>query len=53
MSRTSDWMNAFLEQARSDWQAYHLIYYSTLPPCHLLHYLQMSTMLRKFEKLFG
>jgi len=43
MSRTRDWMNAFLEQARSDWQAYHFVDHSTLPPCHAMHYLQMST----------
>lgn len=43
MSRTGEWMRAFLEQARSDWQAYHLVDYSILPPCHAMHYLQMST----------
>lgn len=43
MNRTRDWMNAFLEQARSDWQAYRLVDHSKLPPCHAIHYLQMST----------
>jgi len=43
MSRTRNWMNAFLEQARSDWQAYHFVDHSTLQPCHALHYLQMAT----------
>ncbi len=43
MSRTGVWMKAFLEQARSDWQAYQLVYHSTLPPCHAMHYLQMAT----------
>lgn len=48
MNRTRDWMNAFLEQARSDWQAYLLVDHSPLPPCHAMHYLQMST--EKFAK---
>ena len=43
MSRASDWMIAFREQARSDWQAYHLVDQSTLPSCHAMHYLQMAT----------
>ena len=43
MSRTRDWMNAFLQQARSDWQAYNLVDHSTLPSCHAMHYLQMAT----------
>lgn len=43
MSTTGDWVGAFLQQARSDWQAYHLIYQSPLPVCHSLHALQMAT----------
>lgn len=43
MSKTSDWAGAFLQQARSDWQAYQLIYRSTLPACHGLHALQMAS----------
>lgn len=43
MSQANDWMIAFQEQARSAWQAYHLMDQSSLPSCHTLHYLQMAT----------
>lgn len=37
------WADAFLEQARSDWDVYNMIVNSTCPACHGLHYLQMTT----------
>lgn len=37
------WVDAFLEQARSDWDVYTVITCSTCPMCHRLHYLQMTT----------
>jgi hypothetical protein len=36
------WADAYLEQARSDWQVWELIRNHELPPCHALHYLQMT-----------
>jgi len=37
------WAKAYLEQARSDWEAYKLIAGSACADCHGLHYLQMTT----------
>ncbi|MGQ9625938.1 MAG: hypothetical protein ACUVV0_03420 [Anaerolineae bacterium] len=37
------WSDAYLEQARSDWDAFEVICTSPLPDCHKLHYLQMAT----------
>lgn len=37
------WYNAFLQQARSDWQAYESLGTSAVADCHRLHYLQMAT----------
>jgi len=37
------WANAYLEQARSDWNTHKLITKSTCADCHELHYLQMTT----------
>lgn len=36
------WAEAYLEQARSDWQVWELIRQQELPSCHALHYLQMT-----------
>lgn len=36
------WAEAYLEQARSDWQLWQLIRDNKQPGCHQLHYLQMS-----------
>jgi hypothetical protein len=36
------WADAYLEQARSDWQVWDLIRQHELPSCHALHYLQMT-----------
>jgi len=36
------WSDAYLEQARSDWQMWQLIRAQKLPDCHALHYLQMT-----------
>jgi hypothetical protein len=36
------WADAYLEQARSDWQVWELIRQQELPSCHALHYLQMA-----------
>ena len=36
------WAEAYLEQARSDWQVWELIRQHELPNCHALHYLQMT-----------
>lgn len=36
------WAEAYLEQARSDWEAYQLIVGSACVDCHGLHYLQMT-----------
>jgi hypothetical protein len=37
------WSDAFLTQARSDWQVFEHLYDSDFPECHALHYLQMAT----------
>jgi hypothetical protein len=37
------WDQAYLEQSRSDWEAYKVLHESTLVKCHELHYLQMTT----------
>jgi hypothetical protein len=37
------WHDGYLEQARSDWDAYGTLSTSSLPDCHVLHYLQMAT----------
>jgi hypothetical protein len=34
---------AFLEQARSDWNAYQKTQDPAWPSCHQLHFLQMAT----------
>jgi hypothetical protein len=36
------WAEAYLEQARSDWLMWQSIRKQDLPPCHALHYLQMT-----------
>ena len=36
------WAEAYLEQARSDWEAYKLIARNACGDCHGLHYLQMT-----------
>jgi hypothetical protein len=36
------WAEAYLEQARSDWQMWQLIRKQKMPDCHALHYLQMT-----------
>ena len=36
------WADAFLEQARSDWQMWEIIRQQELPDCHELHYIQMT-----------
>ena len=36
------WGEAYLEQARSDWQVWQIIHQYGLPSCHELHYLQMA-----------
>lgn len=37
------WHNGYLEQARSDWNAYNILQAAPVPNCHALHYLQMTT----------
>jgi hypothetical protein len=37
------WANAYLEQARSDWDTRRLIVENACAACHELHYLQMTT----------
>lgn len=37
------WDNAYLEQARSDWEIYQMLTKYSYPACHELHYLQMTT----------
>lgn len=37
------WANAYLEQARSDWETYEVIMQNTCATCQELHYLQMTT----------
>lgn len=36
------WAEAYLEQARTDWQMWQVIRNQKLPDCHALHYLQMT-----------
>ena len=36
------WAEAYLEQARSDWEAYKLFARNACGDCHGLHYLQMT-----------
>lgn len=36
------WANAYLEQARSDWDTYKVITKNTCATCQELHYLQMT-----------
>jgi len=43
MSAWQNWQAAFLKQARSDWKAYQKTSERKWPPCHCLHYLQMTT----------
>ncbi|MBC8233028.1 hypothetical protein H8E77_26080 [bacterium] len=44
------WHNGYLEQARSDWDAYEALNSALVPDCHTLHYLQMTT--EKLSKAF-
>ncbi|GAF97798.1 unnamed protein product, partial [marine sediment metagenome] len=37
------WDEAYLEQARSDWQMHDVVRQSSAATCHRLHYLQMTT----------
>jgi hypothetical protein len=37
------WANAYLEQARSDWDTGQVIMENSCGACHELHYLQMTT----------
>jgi hypothetical protein len=37
------WDNAYLEQAKSDWEIYQVLIKKSHPACHELHYLQMTT----------
>ena len=37
------WANAYLEQARSDWETRKVVMENTCAACHELHYLQMTT----------
>jgi len=37
------WANAYLEQARSDWDTRKVVMENTCAACHELHYLQMTT----------
>ena len=34
------WYNGYLEQARSDWNAYNILRAAPVPNCHALHYLR-------------
>lgn len=46
------WRSAYLDQARSDYEVFHFLLKqgNTIPYCHVLHYLQMST--EKLAKAF-
>ena len=44
------WSEAYLLQARSDWQVYRILQRQPVPECHSLHYLQMAT--EKLGKAF-
>jgi len=37
------WSEVFLTQARSDWDVSEHLKETSLPTCHMLHYLQMAT----------
>ncbi|MGB0386941.1 MAG: hypothetical protein ACPGWR_19170 [Ardenticatenaceae bacterium] len=37
------WDNAYLEQAKSDWETYQVLSKHSRSACHELHYLQMTT----------
>jgi hypothetical protein len=37
------WSEAFLTQAKSDWQVYEHLNETGFPACHALHYLQMAS----------
>ncbi len=37
------WHEAYLLQARSDWQIFRMLQQQPVPECHPLHYLQMAT----------
>lgn len=37
------WDNAYLSQARSDWETYQVMVKNACSACHQLHYLQMTT----------
>lgn len=37
------WANAYLEQARSDWETHEVVAQNACAACHELHYLQMTT----------
>jgi hypothetical protein len=37
------WHSGYLEQARSDWNAYSILQVAPISNCHALHYLQMTT----------
>ena len=45
------WADAFIEQARSDWDVYNMVASNSCPACHGLHYLQMTT--EKLGKAIG
>ena len=36
------WRDRYLEQARSDWEAYNILRDASIARCHALHYLQMT-----------
>ncbi len=44
------WHKGYLEQARSDWNAYNTLQVASIANCHTLHYLQMTT--KKLGKAF-
>ncbi len=44
------WCEAYLLQARSDWQVYQILQQQPVEECHSLHYLQMAT--EKLGKAF-
>lgn len=37
------WYQGYLDQARSDWEVYNILQVDSIPSCHALHYLQMTT----------
>ncbi|VAW31959.1 hypothetical protein MNBD_CHLOROFLEXI01-5011 [hydrothermal vent metagenome] len=41
--QTEAWADAYLQQARSDWEIYQLLQNEDVHACHPLHYLQMTT----------